>query len=663
MTFQQPLQHQQRQPHQHQQEVMDVEQYNVQQNQLNTAYKSVERTRAALESRRESVGRSLVVAKQEQRDTKEKKQFGDDSHKMKKLNERVESLTNEIKSIGIEEEKCYETQLSLHQQQKHLEGVRQRLGHNAELATIEPELLHPPKKNKTTFEPEQGIAHPTPQAQMHLDPHHKSHKHFDPQQGTMMEREPQQRQVMESDTQQGIQGQCPQQGSQGQYQQKKQVMENESQQGIQGQHQQQGIQGQFPQQKQVIENEPQQGIQGQFPHEGLGQNDQVMQERTNEMGVQQMDTSGGAQSAMSTGCTSECWEQPRQDARGTLIGEQTYDETRAREDAIAIQKALKEKEKMLGFGSDKGVVAQITGTRTLAQRQLIVREYVKLVGNDGGLLSDLKSKWSGDMERLVVPLYMRPGEYDAILLKKAMDGIGCDTTVVTEILCTRTNKQIELMKEQWREILTNKVTLEERIGDQTKSLTGTGHYRQLCLKLLEGRRPSNEKPADIEVQTEAQEFHQLLSGKSNVKDLKTKFVEVFTERSWAYIAELVSVFQHVSKEWTMNAAIKKEFGNSSDISVALCTIADFCVQPYDFWADHLRNAMKGFTTDDAKLIRIIVSRCEIDLHNISQAFGQRHGDGKTLKAWIESETKGDYRTLLLLLCGCQQQLQQLHEHD
>lgn len=59
--------------------------------------------------------------------------------------------------------------------------------------------------------------------------------------------------------------------------------------------------------------------------------------------------------------------------------------------------------------------------------------------------------------------------------------------------------------------------------------------------------------------------------------------------------------------------------------------------------------MKGLGTDDTKLIRVIVTRTEIDMQYIKAEYQKKYG--KSLNDEVKGETSGHYRTFLLSLLG------------
>jgi len=94
---------------------------------------------------------------------------------------------------------------------------------------------------------------------------------------------------------------------------------------------------------------------------------------------------------------------------------------------------------------------------------------------------------------------------------------------------------------------------------------------------------------------------------------------------------------------------------SGDLEKALVTIVYYSRDPSAFWAEKLKQTMKGLGTDDDYLIRIMITRAEIDLRSIRDVFGDRFGKGKTLVDWIKSDTSGDYEAILVgLLFGNEQ---------
>jgi len=367
-----------------------------------------------------------------------------------------------------------------------------------------------------------------------------------------------------------------------------------------------------------------------------------------------------AMSAMSsfTGKTSSenAWTQPFPDAKGAVVGKSKFDREDAKAHAIRLQDAMK------GLGSDKDVIVHVSGSRTFEQRRMIRREYERIDEHEKrNLIQDFKSNLSGDFQNLVVPLYMEKGEFDAHLMEQAMRGVGTDTNLLNEILCTRTNDEIMDLKSAWKLWIDSKQRLEDRVSEETKKFFGISHYHNLCLKLLEAYRAQPAAVDDKSVHEDAEELHRLLieresrsSSTSTTYDsdlADRKFLEIFTARSWPHIRSLAGEFQNISQKWTLDGAIGHQFGETSNVTQALRVILKFSMQPYDFWAEKLRDAMKGIGTNDSKVIRIVVSRSEIDMANIVQVFGERYGEGKTLKNWIEDKCSGAYAKLLLNLCG------------
>ena len=63
----------------------------------------------------------------------------------------------------------------------------------------------------------------------------------------------------------------------------------------------------------------------------------------------------------------------------------------------------------------------------------------------------------------------------------------------------------------------------------------------------------------------------------------------------------------------------------------------------------LHKSMKGIGMRDEILIRVIVTRAEIDMQNIKAEFSREYN--KRLEDMISSDTSGNYKKFLLALVG------------
>ncbi|XP_069805892.1 annexin A9 [Dendropsophus ebraccatus] len=286
---------------------------------------------------------------------------------------------------------------------------------------------------------------------------------------------------------------------------------------------------------------------------------------------------------------------------------------------------------------DKGNVQTIIDIVTNLnndQRQELAREYKVVLQQD--LVEDIKKAVSGDLEKVMVGLLKTPAAFDAQELKLAMKGLGTNEETLTEILSTRSNDELREIQICYREEY--KVELEKDITSDTKE-----PYTGLLLALAKGKRERDSGIIDYGLIEQDSKMLSELGPKNTANS--AQWITILTERSYGHLRK---VFDHFKTSTTVEVEewIKKNF--KGDFQKGLLTLVAVIKDTPLYFADRLCNAMKGLGTDDSTLIRILISRSEIDLLSIRAAFRRKYG--KSLYSSIQSDTKGSYRSALLLLC-------------
>uniref|UniRef100_A0A8C1X6A9 Annexin n=1 Tax=Cyprinus carpio TaxID=7962 RepID=A0A8C1X6A9_CYPCA len=304
--------------------------------------------------------------------------------------------------------------------------------------------------------------------------------------------------------------------------------------------------------------------------------------------------------------------------RGTVRPYQNFDPA---SDAQALRKAMK------GFGTDEDTIIDIVANRSNAQRQEIRQTFKSLLGRD--LMADLKSELSKNLERLILGLMMTPAEFDAKMMKKAMEGAGTDEHALIEILVTRNNQEIQEMCSAYQNAY--KKSLEDAIASET-----SGHFKRILISLSIIIR--------LLFFVQFKELADACNADSG--DLEDRFMSILCTRSFPHLRRVFQEFVRCSNK-DIEQIIKKEM--SGDIKNAMFAIVRSVKNQPSYFADRLYKAMKGLGTDDRALIRIMVSRSEIDLFNIRKEFKETHD--ASLHEFIQGDTSGDYRKILLILCG------------
>ncbi|GIX67369.1 hypothetical protein CEXT_740071 [Caerostris extrusa] len=287
---------------------------------------------------------------------------------------------------------------------------------------------------------------------------------------------------------------------------------------------------------------------------------------------------------------------------------------------------------MKGFGTDEKAIIKVLGTRSNEQRVYIAIAFKQLYGKD--LIDDLKSELSGNFEKVILALMKPTHDYLASELHKAISGIGTDENVLIEVLCTRTNQEIWSINEAYTRLYGK--SLEDDIKGDT-----SGHFQRLLVSCCTGAR--SEDAADSgRAKQAAEALYQAGAGQWGTDE--STFNAILVSESFQQLAHTFYEYQKLSGH-TVVQAIESEM--SGDLKQGMLAIAK-CVENRPFYfAEKLYKAMKGLGTDDDTLIRIVVSRCEIDMVQIKSEYERNYG--KPLVDAIVGDTSGDYKRMLMML--------------
>ncbi|XP_015774697.1 PREDICTED: annexin A7-like isoform X1 [Acropora digitifera] len=290
---------------------------------------------------------------------------------------------------------------------------------------------------------------------------------------------------------------------------------------------------------------------------------------------------------------------------------------------------------MRGAGTDEQALIDIVVKRSNAQRVEIRKRYKTMFGKD--LMNDLKSELSGNLEDCLLALLEPASLFDAKCLRRAMRGAGTDEESLIDILCTRTNTEIAEIKKAYTEYY--KRDLEKDCVSET-----SGHFKRLLVSMCQGNRDERTTVDMEKARKEAQDLFQ--AGEKKWGTDESRFNVILASRSFPQLRATFDEYVRVSQRDILNS-IDREM--SGDVRAGFKCIVQCSRNPSEYFADRLWKSMKGAGTDDTTLIRIVVSRSEIDLVEIKTAFLQKYH--KTLYKMIQGDCSGDYKKLLLAAVG------------
>ncbi|XP_076049933.1 annexin A13-like isoform X1 [Oratosquilla oratoria] len=297
--------------------------------------------------------------------------------------------------------------------------------------------------------------------------------------------------------------------------------------------------------------------------------------------------------------------------------------------------ATRFKKAMRGMGSDeKMIISQLISHSSL-QRQEIEETFKKNYGQD--LIEALRDELGGHFEETVVALLTSPYDLLTEALHGALKGIGTDESILTEVLCCRSAEEIDSLK----------VWYEKKFGeslDEALKNDLSGDFQALMRSLVSGGRPSDDETENIPLaKKDAQDLYDAGVGYSSNTD-ESEFIRILNTKSFSHLRETFRAYDQIAQQ-PIQDAIEDEF--SGDMKTGLLAIVDRVMDPAGFFCKRLHKSMDGPGTDDKTLIRIIVSRSEIDLASIRERYKDLYS--QDLVVDVEKDTAGDYGRLLVAI--------------
>lgn len=265
----------------------------------------------------------------------------------------------------------------------------------------------------------------------------------------------------------------------------------------------------------------------------------------------------------------------------------------------------------------------------------IVRSYKTAYGKD--LLDDIRSETSGNFERILIALLTPMTEFYCRELYEAIYGEGTDEDALIEVLCALSNHEIREISMYYLRMFGK--SLEQDLRGDT-----SGCFKRLMVSLSTGNRDESMVTDVNAARADAQQLK--AAGVDKWGTDESTFNRIFCTRNYAQLKLICQEYEKLTGQ-PLEKDVKKEF--SGDIEEGLLAIIRAANNRAEFFARRLHKSMAGFGTDDRALIRLTVTRCEVDMMDIKEEFQRYYG--KSLKSFVKGDISGHYKHAVYALIG------------
>nr|XP_022316637.1 annexin A7-like [Crassostrea virginica] len=214
-------------------------------------------------------------------------------------------------------------------------------------------------------------------------------------------------------------------------------------------------------------------------------------------------------------------------------------------------------------------------------------------------------------------------------------GAGTDETVLVEIMTSRTNEELDEIKEIYEKEF--ETTLEEDLQSDT-----SGYFGRLMVALCANGREPNEGWDMAEAEESAQKLYEAGAGCLGTEEAEIN--AILCIKSYDQLRSIFYKYEELKGNPLEEDIASETSGTLKDGFLAIVEVARYKPR---FFARRLHDAMAGFGTSDNDLIRLIITRSEDDLEEIKEEYQKLYE--KPLAEAVADECSGDYKRILLAI--------------
>ncbi|KAF2897863.1 hypothetical protein ILUMI_08314 [Ignelater luminosus] len=322
---------------------------------------------------------------------------------------------------------------------------------------------------------------------------------------------------------------------------------------------------------------------------------------------------------------------PNLNSRSTVYGRSDTREVynlRA-EDVRTLRNALEAPE------PDAKAIIHVLAHRSNLERVDIANLYENI--HKQPLVKDLGSKLTGWFKELIIALMMQPTQFYVKQLYDAVNGAGTDEDALIDILCSLNNDEIRRIRKLYEHVYGG--TLESHIRQDT-----SGDFRNLMIALVGAERDETDFVDISQARVNAQKL--LDAGKLKWGTDEPIFLSILTQTNYKQLRQISIEYEKLAGH-TLESAITDEF--SGTLRQGLLGILRIAQGLPVFFAERLHASMEGSGTNNKQLIRLVVSRSEIDIDLIKAYYKTAYKI--SLEDAIIDDTSGDFKECLLAIVG------------